>query len=428
MSISEINELQHRAGEVSRDTFKAKAEVMPEANGGISAEATVRTLEAPEVKPKPGKKSTRLQGDAIELFEPVPWPEPVDGAVVLTDVAETLQQHMAMRDVDAYVVALWCAHTHVFDRFSHTPRLAITGPAPECGKTVLLSHLIGNLVNRPQSTDNMSPAAFYRMASGYQPAFLIDEVDAWLRVDNDLPGAINGGFERHGGVTRCVGDNQEVRRFRTHAPVAFAGIRLQKKLPDPTLSRSILVELERALPGEVAECYDRRRHKQSLQVLCRQLARWTADCAEALANCDPVLPPGILNRQADKWQPLFALASTAGGLWPEWIKRALLAEEGSHTGTKGILLLEDIRTVLDSGHYSPVIFTDELIGDLCEPEDSVWRDHNFRSKETKIKPRQLSNLLAGFKCKPAKQRRGEVVRSGYRADQLQAAIRRYLPR
>ena len=393
----------------------------------ISAEAIVRTLEAPEVKPRPEKKSTRLQGDAIELFEPEPWPEPVEGAVVLTDVAETLQQHMAMRDVDTYVVALWCAHTHVFDRFSHTPRLAITGPAPECGKTVLLSHLIGNLVNRPQSTDNMSPAAFFRMASSYQPTFLIDEIDAWLRADNDLPGAINGGFDRHGGVTRCVGDSQEVRQFRTYAPVAFAGITLPKKLPDPTLSRSILVELARALPGEVAEPYDRRRHKKHMLVLCRQLARWTSDSAEAIGDCDPVLPSGVLNRQADKWRPLFALAETAGGLWPEWIKRALLSEEGSHTGTKGIQLLKDIRTVLDKGHFDPAIFTDELISGLCEPEDSVWRDHNFRSKETQIKPRQLANLLAGFKCLPETIRRGTERRKGYDTHKLHTAIRRYLP-
>ena len=68
-----------------------------------------------------------------------------------------------------------------------------------------------------------------------------------------------------------------------------------------------LLVLRPADAGEVAECYDRRRHKKHMLVLCRQLARWTSDSAEAIGDCDPVLPSGVLNRQADKWRPLFAV-------------------------------------------------------------------------------------------------------------------------
>jgi hypothetical protein len=390
----------------------------------IAAEAAARVEEVPETKPE---KKKRLQGVEVNIPEPDPWPEPVDGAAVLTRVVEAVQRHMAIRDPDAYLVALWCAHTHVFKAFTHTPRLAITGPAPECGKSVLLCGLVRHLVSKPFEADNISPAPFFRLAAAKQPTFLIDEVDAWLKEDSALPGALNNGWERHGQVVRCEGDGFEVRAFPTHSPVALAGIGLGKKLTAATLTRCLTIELERALPGEVEQPFDQRRHDEPLRVLCRQLARWTGDSEREIGQCDPQMPQGVLNRRADKWRSLFALAEVAGGLWPEWIKCALLSEEDGNTYTREIQLLGDIRVVLAQGDYQPGIFTEELIAALCEAEDSVWADYNFRAQDKRIKPRQLSNLLAGFKCKPDTIRRDTGRRKGYYTDKLQTAIQRYLP-
>ena len=379
--------------------------------------------------PKPERKQ-RLQGLPVEFRNPEPWSEPVDGAVVLTNIAEAIQRHMAIRDVDSYAVALWCAHTHVFNVFSHTPRLAITAPAPECGKTVLLTGLVANLVPKPLEVDNISPAPFFRLAASQQPTFLIDEVDAWLKEDSQLPGALNGGWEAKGRVLRCVGDQNDVHGFPTHTPVAMAGIHLGKKLSDATLSRCIVVELERALPGEIEEYYNQRKHCKPLITLNRQLARWCADNRSTLAESDPPLPPGVLNRRADKWRPLFAVAQTAGGLWTELVNRALLAEERGNTHTREMQLLKDVSELLEKGDYDPGIFTEELIMGLSRLPESNWADYNFRGgnpEDKRIKPRQLATLLDGFKCRPEAIRRGDERRKGYKTKLLKAAAKRYLP-
>jgi putative DNA primase/helicase len=366
----------------------------------------------------------------IELYQPDPWPEAVDGAEVLTDIAEKLQQHMAMREAYTYAGTLWCAHAHCFEQFTHSPLIAISAPAPECGKSVLLS-LLGALVPRPQSTDNMSPAPFFRLAASHKPTFLIDEVDAWFKEDSQLPSAINASFEKYGGgVLRCVGDSHEVQSFDTFTPVAVCGINVTKRLPPATVSRSIVIELDRALPGEVEIPYDQRKHRGELEVLSRKLARWISD--NDFRNCDPTLPAGVMNRQADKWRPLFAIAEAAGGLWPEWAKRSLMSMPAVARATRETELLADISKVLRiyGSVYREVIFSRELARALSELDESLWADYNFRKhlpEERCIQPRQLASLLGDFHLSPRELRREDEKKRGYRRKDLEAVIARYLP-
>jgi hypothetical protein len=140
-----------------------------------------------------------------------------------------------------------------------------------------------------------------------------------------------------------------------------------------------------------------------------------------------------MNRQADKWFPLFAIAEIVGGLWPEWAKRALLSESVTTNESKEIQLLHDISHFLDAkpGYYDDVIFTNELIKELCALEDSYWKDYNFsaRSDEGRcIQPRQLARLLGDFGVTSASHRRDRINRKGYRLSELVKVIDRYLNR
>jgi len=49
--------------------------------------------------------------------------------------------------------------------------------------------------------------------------------------------------------------------------------------------------------------------------LSRKLARWLKDNSDKLPS-SPQLPRGLINRPADNWMPLFAIAELAGGDWP----------------------------------------------------------------------------------------------------------------
>ncbi len=272
---------------------------------------------------------TETKGKKIELYEPAPWPEPVNGAEVLNEAVAHLSRHMEMREADVYACVLWAAHTYMYNDFDHSPRLLITAASEEAGKTVLMNHMIGNLVNRPLPVELMKPAPFFRMIEENQPTYLIDECDVFMNEDMDLAAALNSGWEPHGGVLRCVGDSHEVRRFSTFTPTAMAGIRLHEKLKKSTVGRSLVIKLERAAEGELLpeNAYNRRKHQKSIRDTGRKIARWIMDHRREIAACDPELPEGVRNRLLDKWTPLFKIARIAGPEWVDKARKAIFGEK-----------------------------------------------------------------------------------------------------
>ena len=220
---------------------------------------------------------TPAKGRKVDLYEPEPWPDPVDGAEVLDAAFDAIKRHMFIIEEYAITTTLWVAHSHVFDVFSHTPRLGVSAPREDCGKTRLLFHLVGSLTTKPQTGDLMRAAPFFRMSEEFKPTWLIDEIDVFIKDDSELLAALNNGWEPHGGVPRCVGEDFEVRIFRTHSPVAFGGVRIEKVLPATTLSRTLVIPLQRATKGEIAEDFDVRKHRDGLLEIGRKLSRWCGD-------------------------------------------------------------------------------------------------------------------------------------------------------
>src|SRR5215469_14820690 len=89
-------------------------------------------------------------GDTTGLFIPdlEPWPEPVDGAMLLDKIRAVHCRHLALPGYAAEAIALWELFAHTHDSFQHSPRLAFTSPVPECGKTTALD-VVSSLVPKP---------------------------------------------------------------------------------------------------------------------------------------------------------------------------------------------------------------------------------------------------------------------------------------
>ena len=385
-----------------------------------------------EVEAKRPKTESDAKGRAIVLTEYEPWPDEVNGSAVLDEVLAHIQRHMVIDEGQAEAVALWIAHCHLFKSFSHSPRLLISAPDAECGKTLLMSHMAGNMVPKPMVVELMKSAPFFRLAEEMQPTYLIDEMDVFIQQDSDLLAAVNNGWEPHGGVPRCVGDDNEVRIFSTHTPVAMAGIELHKKLPAATVSRSIMVMLDRAAGDEISDqdVYNAKRHRKGLHQTARKLTRWCADHRAEIANRDPTLPANVRNRLADKWGPLLAIAEAAGGHWPDKAKAAIFSQPDLSEPSKALQLLIDIRDYMKDDARN--IKTVALIHALCSLEDTPWSDYNFRQREPderRIQPRQLANLLKRYRIKsdsvriPGEPKTGK----GYKGEDLKKAWDRYLP-
>jgi putative DNA primase/helicase len=256
-------------------------------------------------------RDNALNSSLSTLQSLVPWPDPVNGAEVLLQVAGQFERYILLPAGGSHANTLWTAHAHCFAAFLHTPRLNLCSPKPDCGKTTTLD-LIATMTPRPLRTENLTAPVLFRLVDQHQPTLLLDEVDAYLPQAEELRGLLNAGHKRGACAYRCEGENNNVRAFKAFGPAVLAGI---GSLPGTLHDRSIRIVLLQAEPEQLKARFD-GFHIELETELARKLARWTSDNYAALQACDPPLPPEAFNRTADNWRPLFAIAHVAGGDWP----------------------------------------------------------------------------------------------------------------
>src|SRR5205085_5875363 len=152
---------------------------------------------------------------------------------------------------------------------STPPRLNLTSPKSECGKTTILD-VLATMTPRALRTENLTAPVLFRLIDQHQPTLLLDEVDAYLPYAEELRGMLNAGHKQGACAYRCEGQGNAVRAFKAFAPAVLSGI---GPLPDTLRSRSIRILLLKAEPEQITAHFD-SRHTEIETVLCRKLARW----------------------------------------------------------------------------------------------------------------------------------------------------------
>jgi putative DNA primase/helicase len=367
------------------------------------------------------KDAAPRQGRALDLAEPEPWPEPVNGADLLTEVSEAIQRHVIIADAPRDAVALWCVAVHAFRSFNIFPRLLLTAPTKQAGKSTLLD-TIERFVPRPLTVSGATAAALFRAIPVMRPVLLLDEADAWARDSEDVRAVIDAGHKSGGMVLRCVGDDSEPRAFDVFAPAALAAI---GRLPDTIEDRSITVPLQRKMPNETV--LPLRAGLDALSRLARQAARWACDHALALSKADPPMPAGLANRAADNWAPLLAVADAAGGYWPARARRAAAALTGGEDQSRAAMLFADIRRVFaEVGQAVDRMTSEVLAARLAEIEDRPWAEFRNGRPITKA---QLARMLRGFGIFSGSIRLADgSTPKGYHREAFIDAFARYLPK
>ncbi|WP_454742190.1 DUF3631 domain-containing protein [Cupriavidus necator] len=359
-------------------------------------------------------------------FEDVePHPEPVDGAVLLSDIASTIRRFVVCDPEAVVATALWCMAAWLVDQVSVCPILLINAPEKACGKTQLLT-VTGNLVPKPAQAAGISPSVLFRMIEKYQPTLLVDEIETVLtREAEELRGLMNAGHTRDSAFvwrSVAVGDDFEPKRFNVFGFKAIAGINADK-LAETITSRAIVATLRKKRPEESVE---RLRHAEPglFDNLRAKLARWAEDNAEAIRLARPDLPDALGDRDQDNWEPLLAVADLVGGSWPKYARSVALKlsgrEQAQSTGSE---LLADIQEVFESKRVERISSVD-LVAALCKDEERPWATWN-RGKQ--ITPRQLARKLDEYGIKSKTLRIGLEVCKGFAKDAFADAFSRYLP-
>ena len=84
-----------------------------------------------------------------------------DASAALDQAYRILKEYVDMKEHEHIAVALWCLHTHVFDRFTHTPRLALMSPEPGGGKSTTFD-IINQFCARSEISGNITGPSLFR--------------------------------------------------------------------------------------------------------------------------------------------------------------------------------------------------------------------------------------------------------------------------
>ncbi len=405
--------------------LKALRVQSPLVDDDLAADIERALVDLPPDAPAASSDRTATQGRALQFETVEPWPDPVDGAVLLDEIAATIGRYVVVVDGAREAVALWTLHTYALDAAEVTPRLGIVSPEPRCGKSTLLA-LLDALVHRPLAIENVTAAALFRTVEIARPTLLVDEADSYLTgkgANDELRGILNAGHARGGSVLRCVGDEAEPRMFGVFAPVAIA---LIGRLPATIEDRSILLRMRRQARGERAERLRRSRICAELLSLRQRCARWVSDHRDRLAAAEPIVPAELGDRATDNWRPLLGIADLAGGQWPERARaaaRTLCAGAGTDELSVGVMLLADLRDMFKHRQVDRLP-TDDILRTLTTRDDRPWPEWR---RGQPLTARGLAKLLGPFRVRPRSIRlRDGSTPKGYVLDDLQDAFDRYL--
>lgn len=340
---------------------------------------------------------------------------------VLDLILRLLELHLSLTQAQRMATALWALHTHIFDRYAITPRLALLSPVRGCGKTTALI-LLEALSANPDRSDHVTPAAIYHTLYYGKHTLLLDEGDNLGLLHNDvLRTVLNGGHRRGGKIGRIIGGR--LRKFSLFAPLAVAAIGL---IPLPLMHRSVVINMQRH-PPTAAPLQRLDENDPALAASRSEIQRWAATCA---LNPDPEIPPELHGRAADNWRPLLAIADDLGhGVAAR--AAAITLNSGRLDEDPGAVLLGDIRSVFDTLGVDRLTSA-ALIEALLGLEDSLW--HEWRGPRDdrparKLSQSELSRLLRPFVIRPRTIRHHADTKTarGYLRSQFEAAWQAYCP-
>jgi putative DNA primase/helicase len=345
----------------------------------------------------------------------------VAGRSLLGELEATIRRFIVLNEQGIVVSVLWITGTYVFQQFPIFPRLFATAPERGCGKTTLLD-LLELLTPRAVKVENITTAALFRTIEAARPTMLLDEADTFVPHSEELRGVVDSGHKRNGAVIRLVeiAGQYVPHKFSTFAPMALAAI---KRLPGTIEDRSLLVHMKRRRKDEEVESL---YHANGITNVARKLARWSDDNGAELSVADPEMPDGIMNRTANNWHPMFAIADRIGGDWPSRARQVAVAlnSEGD-TGSVEIELLADIRAAFEASPTAPALSSDQLVAGLILLEDRPWGEIKNGRPLTK---HGLARYLRSFHISPGTIRLSNgTTPKGYKLEQFKDAFERYLP-
>jgi Protein of unknown function (DUF3631) len=365
----------------------------------------------------------RLNPELQRLWKDVQWSQALDLQLALEAVEDNLRREILMGPAELVACTLWVAHTYVYECFSFTPRLFVTSSVWGSGKSALLD-VVAEMACGGIPCNRTSAATLGRLRKTLGSAITVtfDQLDNSMDVKAPGTGTmldiLMSGAHRSKKQILLVQRNGdwEPEQFDLSFPMGLGKI---DDLPSPALrSRCITIRMHPAtkLQAKILKARSRGKADDNVRPMLKAVMR---SCRDELGRVKVTFPDDLdLNRTADKWRPLLAIAQVAGGEWPKRALEAMVALESEEEERPAQFKL--LRHVLEETKGWPhrEIFSVELDARMERlgaskfglQFNSIWR----------------GKMLRKVGLKPANYLRGTEQKKGYLINDIRMQAEQYL--
>lgn len=340
------------------------------------------------------------------------------------------------------LIILWTIGTHCRGRDARPflmesyPLLMLGSTGPASGKSTAL-RLIAALAAKGEMVVDPTAPSLLNLAEDAS-TIALDEFDTLIGAgagSRNMRSHLLTSYTSGGKITRAVGKG-ETRKVDVHYPIACAGM-LRTFLTHPTLNaartRFLTVHCQPVHQGPDAPELKRfrPRHMTYAASLREVLTAWgLAEGPRVAVTAEHItLPDGVRDRDAELWEPLFAVAECLGGDWPARALAACLEITSGQPGdddapkTPVEWLLRDLAYVVTADR--PRMSTADVVTGLVALPDSPWvrwLDADPRNPAVSG-GKQLAAMLAERDVKPRVMKiDGVAVRGFAREDLIKAGM------
>lgn len=227
--------------------------------------------------------SDRVSLDDFNAIPAPSVPTVLDGdlAQLLEEAWAFFRRYIVVDDLQADTVALWAAHSYVFQCARATPYLYFWSPENGSGKTTALE-VLEVLTRDGLTVDDLSGAALFRLIEARHPTLLLDELDGVFgkkgsEAAEDHRKLLNSGYRAGKRVFRCGGkNNTELQAFDVYCPKALAGL---NEIPGTLAHRAIAVSMKPPRPEDTYIDFDGEEAEAAASYLRGSFQLW-AEAAE----------------------------------------------------------------------------------------------------------------------------------------------------
>lgn len=230
----------------------------------------------------------------------------VKASLLFVRIKDFLKKFIVVLEDFYYVLVSYILMTYIYVLFQVIPYLWLNGERGT-GKSTIMK-LLNKLCFNPLYCSNITPANIFRQIDNDGSTIILDEFEKMYGEDKqEIIKLLNQGFNKDAVVSRCVGQNNQVKKFRSFSPKIMGGI---SNIDDVLFERCIKYTTEKVKGVKITKFRETKEQKEEIDNIVQDLYIFGYTYAEKIKKIydnEEIEYKGNNLREDDLWNPLLCI-------------------------------------------------------------------------------------------------------------------------